>query len=193
MYAPSSAGTYLDDKTQDISVDRGRQLRAARHAAVRIGCASPVPRASTTTASTRRSSARRPRCSTRSRDNHNVRVGYNRAFKSPTVLENFLRINDTLLGNRTGFVMRDGDGQRDQRDRAARARAGRRARGRLQGRDRQQALHRRGRVPVVVPQLHQPADAGREPDGGDADVRVVRRRHADARRARRPKARCRRT
>ncbi|HTN25152.1 MAG TPA: TonB-dependent receptor, partial [Solirubrobacteraceae bacterium] len=28
---------------------------------------------------------------------HNVRVGYNRAFKSPTVLENFLKINDILL------------------------------------------------------------------------------------------------
>src|SRR4029079_1111024 len=45
-------------------------------------------------------------------ENHNVRVGYNRAFKSPTVLENFLRINDVLLGNRTGFVVRDGGGNK---------------------------------------------------------------------------------
>jgi iron complex outermembrane receptor protein len=39
-----------------------------------------------------------------------LRVGYNRAFKSPSLLENFLLINNTLLGNRTGFLIRDAEG-----------------------------------------------------------------------------------
>lgn len=42
---------------------------------------------------------------------HNVRVGYNRAFKSPTILENYLLINGTLVGNRGGFEIRDAAGQ----------------------------------------------------------------------------------
>ncbi|HEX8825384.1 MAG TPA: TonB-dependent receptor [Archangium sp.] len=39
-----------------------------------------------------------------------LRVGYNRAFKSPTILENYLLISNTLLGNRTGFLIRDAEG-----------------------------------------------------------------------------------
>ncbi|HEX8438995.1 TonB-dependent receptor [Archangium sp.] len=39
-----------------------------------------------------------------------LRVGYNRAFKSPSLLENFLLINHTLVGNRTGFLIRDAEG-----------------------------------------------------------------------------------
>ncbi len=42
--------------------------------------------------------------------NQHLRVGYNRAFKSPTILENYLLINNTLLGNRTGFTIKDADG-----------------------------------------------------------------------------------
>ena len=38
---------------------------------------------------------------------HNVRATYNRAFKSPTILENYLLINNSLLGNKTGFTIRD--------------------------------------------------------------------------------------
>jgi iron complex outermembrane receptor protein len=41
-----------------------------------------------------------------------LRLGYNRAFKSPTLLENFLLINNSLLGNRTGFVIKDANGNR---------------------------------------------------------------------------------
>ena len=41
---------------------------------------------------------------------HKVRVGYNRAFKSPTILENYLLLSGFLLGNRTGFEIRDMDG-----------------------------------------------------------------------------------
>ncbi len=39
-----------------------------------------------------------------------LRVGYNRAFKSPTILENYLLIAGTLVGNRTGFTIKDADG-----------------------------------------------------------------------------------
>jgi outer membrane receptor for ferrienterochelin and colicins len=39
-----------------------------------------------------------------------LRVGYNRAFKSPTILENYLLINNTLVGNRTGFTIKDAEG-----------------------------------------------------------------------------------
>jgi iron complex outermembrane receptor protein len=38
-----------------------------------------------------------------------LRVSYNRAFKSPTLLENYLLINNTLLGNRTGFLIKDAE------------------------------------------------------------------------------------
>ena len=41
---------------------------------------------------------------------HNVRAGYQRAFKSPTILENYLLINGFLVGNRTGFDIRNGEG-----------------------------------------------------------------------------------
>jgi outer membrane receptor for ferrienterochelin and colicins len=44
-----------------------------------------------------------------SRTQH-LRVGYNRAFKSPTILENYLFINNSLLGNRTGFLIKDAEG-----------------------------------------------------------------------------------
>jgi outer membrane receptor for ferrienterochelin and colicins len=39
-----------------------------------------------------------------------LRVGYNRAFKSPTILENYLLISNVLVGNRTGFIIKDADG-----------------------------------------------------------------------------------
>jgi outer membrane receptor for ferrienterochelin and colicins len=40
---------------------------------------------------------------------HKLRAGYNRAFKSPTILENYLLISGILVGNRTGFQIRDMD------------------------------------------------------------------------------------
>ncbi|MFY0565554.1 TonB-dependent receptor [Archangium lansingense] len=39
-----------------------------------------------------------------------LRVGYNRAFKSPGLIENFMLINNSLVGNRTGFFIRDAEG-----------------------------------------------------------------------------------
>lgn len=41
---------------------------------------------------------------------HKLRLGYNRAFKSPTILENYLLINNILVGNRSGFEIRNMDG-----------------------------------------------------------------------------------
>jgi outer membrane receptor for ferrienterochelin and colicins len=40
---------------------------------------------------------------------HKLRVGYNRAFKSPTILENYLLISGFLVGNRNGFEIRGMD------------------------------------------------------------------------------------
>ncbi|MCI0674138.1 MAG: TonB-dependent receptor, partial [Myxococcaceae bacterium] len=37
---------------------------------------------------------------------HNLRLGYNRAFKSPSALENYLLIGGYLLGNKTGFTVK---------------------------------------------------------------------------------------
>ena len=42
---------------------------------------------------------------------HNLRVGYNRAFKSPTILENYLLINGMLVGNKGGFQIRNAAGE----------------------------------------------------------------------------------
>ncbi len=39
-----------------------------------------------------------------------IRVAFNHAFKSPTILENYLLINDVLRGNRSGYTVRDADG-----------------------------------------------------------------------------------
>ncbi len=108
-YAPSSAGTYLDDKTQDISVTEAGtylQLDTLLFHRLRLAGAARVDHHSLYATQISPKAAVQYEVA----ENHNVRIGYNRAFKSPTVLENFLRINDTLLGNRTGFVIRDGAG-----------------------------------------------------------------------------------
>jgi iron complex outermembrane receptor protein len=39
-------------------------------------------------------------------EGQNVRLTYNRAFKSPTILENYLLLNNVFLGNKTGFTIR---------------------------------------------------------------------------------------
>jgi iron complex outermembrane receptor protein len=108
-YAPSSAGTYLDDKTQDISVNEAGtylQLDTTLFHRLRLAGAARVDHHNLYATQFSPKAAVQYEVA----ENHNVRIGYNRAFKSPTVLENFLRINDTLLGNRTGFVIRDGAG-----------------------------------------------------------------------------------
>ena len=39
-----------------------------------------------------------------------IRVGYNRAFKSPTILENHLLVRDVNVGNASGFIIKDAMG-----------------------------------------------------------------------------------
>jgi iron complex outermembrane receptor protein len=108
-YAPSSEGTYLDDATQDISVNEAGtylQLDTLLFGRLRLAGAVRVDH------HTLYANQISPKAAVQYEvaESHNVRVGYNRAFKSPTILENYLRINDILLGNRTGFVVRDGSG-----------------------------------------------------------------------------------
>ena len=109
MYAPSSEGTFLDDKTEEISVDEAGgyvQLDTLLMGKLRLAAAARVDTHSLYDTQFSPKAAIQYEVA----DNHNVRVGYNRAFKSPTVLENYLRINNTLLGNRTGFIVRDAAG-----------------------------------------------------------------------------------
>lgn len=109
MYSPSSAGTFLDDKTQKISVDEAGgyvQLDTLLMGKLRLAGAARVDTHSLYATQFSPKAAIQYEVA----DNHNVRFGYNRAFKSPTVLENFLRINNVLLGNRTGFIVRDAAG-----------------------------------------------------------------------------------
>jgi iron complex outermembrane receptor protein len=111
LYNPSSKGTYLADvdgkklsATEfggylqgDYSLmrDRLRLVAAARIDTHSDYSAQVSPKAAVVYSPTR---------------NQHVRVGYNRAFKSPTILENYLLINNTLVGNKTGFVIKDADG-----------------------------------------------------------------------------------
>jgi iron complex outermembrane receptor protein len=110
LYRPYSAGTYLDDADERLRAGelggyvqldhpvlpgRLRLVGAARldaHSAYAPQL-SPKAAAVVTLAPT-----------------HHVRAGYNRAFKSPTILENHLRINDVLLGNADGYEIRDASG-----------------------------------------------------------------------------------
>lgn len=111
-YLPSSSGTYLDDangKTIRMLVG-GEYLQADWWAlrerlrivgAVRVDEHSDYgvqvsPKAAVVVALAHE---------------HNLRVGYNRAFKSPTVLDAYLDISSAAaLGNHTGFVISDAAG-----------------------------------------------------------------------------------
>ncbi len=109
-YMPDSDGTYLADAVEDIDTSEiGGYLQLDRHLLddrLRLAGAARVDRHSNYPTQFS------PKASVQYEvvPLHNVRVGYNRAFKSPTVLENNLFINDILLGNRTGFVIRDSGG-----------------------------------------------------------------------------------
>jgi len=108
-YTPSSAGTYLDDKDRSIGVTEAGsyiQLDTTLMDRLRLAGAARVDTHSLYDAQLSPKLAVQYEVA----PSHNVRVGYNRAFKSPTILENFLRINEVLLGNRTGFVIRDAPG-----------------------------------------------------------------------------------
>jgi outer membrane receptor for ferrienterochelin and colicins len=111
VYSPSSKGTYLADvdgkklsATElggyvqgDYSLMRDR-LRLV--AAARVDTHSDYSAQFSPKGAVVYSPAR----------NQHLRLGYNRAFKSPTILENYLLISNVLLGNRTGFTIKDAEG-----------------------------------------------------------------------------------
>lgn len=108
-FTPSSAGTYLDDRDRSIGVTEAGvyvQLDTTVWERLRLAGAARVDTHSLYDTQLSPKLAVQYEVA----PSHNIRVGYNRAFKSPTILENFLRINDVLLGNRTGFVIRDAPG-----------------------------------------------------------------------------------
>ncbi|MGE0545827.1 MAG: TonB-dependent receptor [Kofleriaceae bacterium] len=108
-YAPSSAGTYLDDRDRSIRVsEAGAYLQLDTLLADRLRLAGAIRADRHSLYATQIS----PKAAIQYEvaDSHQVRVSYNRAFKSPTMLENYLFINDVLIGNRTGFVIKDGMG-----------------------------------------------------------------------------------
>ena len=111
LYLPSSDGTYLSDADESIQAtelggyaqldlpllaDRLRLVGAGRidHHSDYSTQLSPSAAVVYTVAPL-----------------HNLRVGYNRAFKSPTILENYLLINGTLVGNKDGFEIRNAAGE----------------------------------------------------------------------------------
>lgn len=105
-YTPSSEGSYLDDRDRSISVTEAGtyvQLDTTIKDRLRLAGAARIDTHSLYDAQLSPKLAVQYEVA----QSHNVRVGYNRAFKSPTILENFLLINNSLLGNRTGFVIRD--------------------------------------------------------------------------------------
>lgn len=109
QYAPSSAGTYLDDATREITateVGGYVQLDTLLWSRLRLAGAARVDHHSQYATQLSPKAAIQYEVA----PSHNVRIGYNRAFKSPTVLESFLRISDVFLGNRTGFVIHDASG-----------------------------------------------------------------------------------
>jgi outer membrane receptor for ferrienterochelin and colicins len=111
LYNPSSEGTYLADVNGkklsatefggyvqgDYSLlrDRLRLVAATRVDTHSNYSAQFSPKASVVYSPVR---------------NQHLRLGYNRAFKSPTILENYLLISNILLGNRTGFTIKDAEG-----------------------------------------------------------------------------------
>jgi outer membrane receptor for ferrienterochelin and colicins len=108
-YMPSSAGTYLDDKTSELRVTEAGayvQLDTTVLDHLRLAGAARIDTHSLYSAQFSPKLAVQYELA----PSHNVRVGYNRAFKSPTILENYLRISEVLLGNRTGFIIRDAAG-----------------------------------------------------------------------------------
>jgi outer membrane receptor for ferrienterochelin and colicins len=105
-YTPVSEGTYLDDKDKSISATEAGsyiQLDTTLMERLRLAAAARVDTHSLYDTQLSPKLAVQYEVA----PSHNVRVGYNRAFKSPTILENFLLINNTQLGNRTGFVIHD--------------------------------------------------------------------------------------
>jgi iron complex outermembrane receptor protein len=110
-YMPESQGSYLDDKTTPLRASEiGGYLqleRALLGERINLVGAARVDHHSDydTQISPKAAVVFTPAAA------HKIRVGYNRAFKSPTILENHLLLGGgTMLGNASGFVIKDGAG-----------------------------------------------------------------------------------
>lgn len=111
LYLPSSEGTYLSDADDPIrATELGGYAQLDYHAvpdklrlvgAARADHHSDYPTQLSPSATAVYSVTER----------HNLRLGYQRAFKAPTILENHLLIGGNLVGNATGFEIRDAGGQ----------------------------------------------------------------------------------
>jgi iron complex outermembrane receptor protein len=110
LFLPDSAGSYLSDADEEISASQlGGYLQLDRRFLsdrLRVILAGRVDR------HTNYSTQLSPKGGVvyRVAPGHNLRASYNTAFKSPTILENYLLINGILLGNRNGFTVRDAGG-----------------------------------------------------------------------------------
>lgn len=105
-YTPSSKGTYLDDADKAIDtteVGSYIQLDTTLWEKLRLAGAARVDHHSIYGTQFSPKAAVQYEVA----PSQNVRFGYNRAFKSPTVLEDYLKIANILLGNRTGFEIKD--------------------------------------------------------------------------------------
>jgi outer membrane receptor for ferrienterochelin and colicins len=110
-YRPSSEGTYLDDADRPIEATEVGGYLQLDHRLVpdrlRLVTAARVDRHSDYDAQLSPSATVLYTVA----PSHNLRAGYQRAFKSPTVLESHLSIGGVLVGNSTGFEIRDGAGE----------------------------------------------------------------------------------
>ena len=111
IYLPSSEGTYLSDADESISASEiggyGQLDLPLLDDRLRLVGAGRVDHHSNYSTQVSPSAAVVYSVAPL----HNVRVSYNRAFKSPTILENYLLINGTLVGNKDGFEIRNGSGE----------------------------------------------------------------------------------
>jgi iron complex outermembrane receptor protein len=105
-YTPRSHGTYLDDATSPIVIDEvGSYLQLDTLLADRLRLAGATRVDHHSQYGTQVS----PKAAIQYEvaPEHNIRIGYNRAFKSPTILEDYLKIANNLLGNANGFLVKD--------------------------------------------------------------------------------------
>jgi outer membrane receptor protein involved in Fe transport len=105
-YTPRSHGTYLDDATSPIVTDEVGsylQLDTMLFDRLRLAGATRVDHHSIYGTQVSPKAAVQYEVA----PEHNIRIGYNRAFKSPTILEDYLKITDMLLGNRNGYLIHD--------------------------------------------------------------------------------------
>src|SRR5262245_23432107 len=108
-YTPRSHGTYLDDATAPIVINEAGsyiQLDTMLWQRLRLAGATRLDHHSIYGTQISPKAAIQYEVA----PSHNIRIGYNRAFKSPTILEDYLKIANNLLGNRNGYLVKDAAG-----------------------------------------------------------------------------------